>query len=242
MRIIPVLDLKAGHVVHARAGRRQDYQPIQSRLTSSSQPLEIAQAFRAHFGFAEIYVADLDAIAGAPPALTTYVALRSLGFRLSVDAGVSDVAAAESLLESDIDKIVVGLETIAGPEALSVIWSRIDTERLVFSLDLKEGLPLGDRCRWRQPDAWSIATEAIAIGVRQIIVLDLAKVGGYGGTGTEDFCKRLASAHPQVHIAAGGGVRNITDVERLQACGVRAALVASALHDGRLRPEELRTF
>jgi phosphoribosylformimino-5-aminoimidazole carboxamide ribotide isomerase len=241
MRIIPVLDLKAGHVVRARAGRRQDYQPIQSRLTSSSQPLEIAEAFRAHFGFAEIYVADLDAIAGAPPALTTYGALASRGFRLWVDSGLRGVVAAEPLLTAGIDKIVVGLETVAGPVALAEICHGIGTERVVFSLDLKEGLPLGDRRCWRRPDALSIATEAIAIGARQIIVLDLARVGGYGGTGTEDLCKRLTSEYPEVEIVAGGGIRNITDLERLQACGVRVALVASALHDGRLRREELRT-
>src|SRR5437879_5415576 len=150
MRIIPVLDLKAGHVVRACAGRRQDYQPIQSRLAASSQPLEIAEAFRAHFGFAEIYVADLDAIAGAPPALTTYGALASRGFRLWVDAGLRDVVAAEPLLPAGIDKIVVGLETVAGPEALAGICHPIGTERVVFSLDLKEGLPLGDRSEERR--------------------------------------------------------------------------------------------
>src|SRR6266849_1815043 len=156
MRIIPVLDLKAGHVVRARAGRRQDYQPIQSRLTPSSQPQEIAEAFRAQFGFTELYVADLDAIAGTLPALTIHVALRALGFRLWVDAGVRNVTAVEPLLEAGLHKVVVGLETVAGPEALAGICRRIDTDRVVFSLDLKDGLPLGDRCRWQQPDAWSI--------------------------------------------------------------------------------------
>jgi phosphoribosylformimino-5-aminoimidazole carboxamide ribotide isomerase len=234
MRIIPVLDLKGGHVVRARAGRRQDYQPIQSCLTPSSQPLEIAKAFRNHFGFADIYIADLDAIAGAPPALATYASLESLGFQLWVDAGVRDVETVLPLSTANVQKIVVGLETLAGPDALARICERFGPERLVFSLDLKGGQPLGDTAGWRQPDPWSIATEAIAIGVRQVLVLDLAQVGGYAGTGTEDLCQRLASAYPGVEIAAGGGVRNMQDLERLEACGVRAALVASALHDGRL--------
>src|SRR5438094_9072462 len=103
MRIIPVLDLKSGQVVRARAGRREDYQPIESHLTASSLPLDVATAFRDHFGFAELYVADLDAIAGAPPALATYAALRSLGFQLWLDAGVRDVAAVERLLEAGVE-------------------------------------------------------------------------------------------------------------------------------------------
>ena len=239
MRIIPVLDLKAGQVVHARAGRRHEYQPIVSSLTRSSQPVEVAQAFRDHFRLTELYVADLDAIAAAPPALATYGALQSLGFRLWVDAGVRDVASALPLLKAAVDHIVVGLETVAGPEALSGICQQIGAERVVFSLDLKEGVPLGDRSRWRQPGAWSIATEAIATGVRQLIVLDLARVGGQSGTGTEDLCKRLASQYPDVEVVAGGGIRNRTDLQRLHEYGVHAALVASALHDGRLRPEDL---
>src|SRR5262249_30427671 len=131
------------------------------------------------------YVADLDAIAGAPPALTAYAALRALGFRLWVDAGLREVSEVEPLLQAHIDQIVVGLETVAGPEVLAGIRHRVGTERLGFSLDLKDGLPLGDSCRWRGSDAWSIATEAIAVGVRRVIVLDLARVGGYGGTGTQ---------------------------------------------------------
>lgn len=239
MRVIPVLDLKAGQVVRARAGRRRHYLPIKSCLTHSSYPDDIARAFRDHYHLTELYLADLDAIAGAPPALAVYLALHALGFRLWIDAGVRDVADVGPLLGAGIERIVVGLETVAGPETLTAICHRVGTERVVFSLDLKHGEPLGDRSRWRQPDAWSIATEVIAMGVRQVIILDLARVGEYGGTGTVDLSKRLASCHPEVEIVAGGGVRDVLDLQRLGACGVRAALVASALHDGRLRPDDL---
>jgi phosphoribosylformimino-5-aminoimidazole carboxamide ribotide isomerase len=49
----------------------------------------------------------------------------------------------------------------------------------------------------------------------------------------------LAAAHPGVEVCTGGGVRGRADLERLRGCGVRAALVASALHDGALRREDL---
>jgi len=235
MRLIPVLDLKLGHVVHARAGRREEYRPITSRLTPSCHPVDVAKAFRDHYGLTELYLADLDAMNSAPPALATYRTLQALGFRLWVDAGVRDVASVESLLEAEIHQIVLGLETLLGPEPLTDVVHRIGTERAVFSLDLKDGLPLGNPDRWRQPDAFSIATEAIAAGIRRIIVLDLARVGGGDGTGTEHLCTRLASKYPAIEIVAGGGIRGISDLQRLKECGVRAALVASALHDGRLR-------
>jgi uncharacterized protein related to proFAR isomerase len=33
-------------------------------------------------------------------------------------------------------------------------------------------------------------------------------------------------------LIAGGGIRDTRDLKRLEACGVSAALVASALYDG----------
>src|SRR5436190_11036951 len=92
MLILPVLDLKNGQVVRGLAGRRHEYQPIVSRLTASCCPVEVACAFRAHFALTELYVADLDAIEGAPPAVRVYTALRSEGFRVWIDAGVRSVA------------------------------------------------------------------------------------------------------------------------------------------------------
>jgi hypothetical protein len=68
MRIIPVMDLMAGQVVRGIAGRRAEYRPLVSPLCGSSAPLEVARAFRG-LGFSEMYLADLDAIAGATPAI-----------------------------------------------------------------------------------------------------------------------------------------------------------------------------
>ncbi|HXG12729.1 MAG TPA: HisA/HisF-related TIM barrel protein [Gemmataceae bacterium] len=239
MRIIPVLDLKDGLVVRGIAGRRHEYQPVVSRLTTSCRPVDVARAFRDHFGLTELYLADLDAIAGARPALPIYAAVHSLGFRLWVDAGVRDAVQAAELAVAGVANIILGLETVGGPGMLRQVCSDLGRERVIFSLDLKDGAPLGGPA-WQGRDAWSIAGEAVAAGVRRLLVLDLARVGGGGGTGTEELCTRLAAAYPDIELAAGGGVNGIADLERLAQCGVRAVLVASALHDGRLRPEDLK--
>jgi phosphoribosylformimino-5-aminoimidazole carboxamide ribotide isomerase len=100
-------------------------------------------------------------------------------------------------------------------------------------------VPLGDLSAWEAPDGWSIAAQAVAAGVERVIVLDLARVGVGAGTGTEALCARLAATYPHLEIVAGGGVRDGTDLRRLRDRGVSAALIASALHDGRLRREDL---
>jgi len=238
MRIVPVLDLKGGHVVRGVGGRREEYRPVVSRLTSSSAPADVAAAFRDQLGLRELYVADLDAIAGAPPALATYTTLQALGCALWVDAGLSNAGQAEPLLAAGVETIVAGLETLAGPEELARLCEH-HGERVVFSLDLKESRPLGDLSAWEAENAWGVASRAVALGTRRVLILDLSRVGGGEGTGTEELCRRLANEHPGVEVAAGGGVRGPDDLPRLRACGVSAVLVASALHDGRLTHADL---
>jgi phosphoribosylformimino-5-aminoimidazole carboxamide ribotide isomerase len=238
VKVIPVLDLKGGQVVRGVGGRREEYRPLCTSLVASSEPGKVAAAFRERFGLTELYLADLDAIAGGPPALETYAAIRAEGGSVWVDAGIRRATDAFPLARAGVDRIVIGLETINGPAELSAAcrgWG----ERIIFSLDLRAGAPLGDVAAWEQSDPWSIAVESVAAGVCSLLVLDLARVGAGQGTGTEAFCARCAQAFPDLEVIAGGGVRGLADLIRLRDMGVAGALVASALHDGALRPEDL---
>ena len=104
---------------------------------------------------------------------------------------------------------------------------------------MKEGAARGDAASWEGSDAETIAAQTIKRGIRHLIVLDLARVGLGNGIGTENLCRRLATAHPRVEIVAGGGVHDVDDLRRLREAGVGGVLVASALHDGRIRREDL---
>jgi phosphoribosylformimino-5-aminoimidazole carboxamide ribotide isomerase len=238
MRIVPVLDVRDGTVVHAVGGRRSEYRPICSRLTEASDPLRVARALRRDFGLEECYLADLDAIDAAEPAWAIFDALHGDGFRLLVDAGVRRLSQACQLADAGIESIVIGLETVAGPEELAVIARELG-RRVVFSLDLRDGEPMGDRAAWRGWDAEAIAAWAVDQGVSRLLVLDLVRVGVGGGVGTRDLCTRLCAASPEVEISTGGGVRDRGDLVQLSSCGVHAVLVASALHDGRLTRADL---
>ena len=60
--IVPVLDLKGGEVVHARAGERERYLPIRSRLAAGSAPAAVVDGLLSVAPFRRIYIADLDAL------------------------------------------------------------------------------------------------------------------------------------------------------------------------------------
>jgi phosphoribosylformimino-5-aminoimidazole carboxamide ribotide isomerase len=231
MKIIPVLDIRGSIVVHGVGGRRAQYRPIRSTLTSSVQPLDVARAFRDHFGFDELYLADLDAIAGGPPALPVCAALLNESFRLWVDAGVGTRGSTiDELGEAGVQTTIAGLESLGGIEELNELLERHNPMHLVFSLDLKGGQSLAG-ATWRMRDPWSIAGQVIAAGVRRVLVLDLAAVGS-GRVLTAEWCKRLRQSFPDLEISTGGGIRCADDVTRMQEIGVNCVLVASALHSG----------
>lgn len=233
MRVLPVIDLKAGLVVRGVGGNRHEYQPIASRIVSSALPVPVARAYREAFGLHELYLADLDAIAGMEPSWQTYSALENEGFQLWVDAGLA-AGTVERLASLGVPNIVAGLESMPGPDALAELLLLLGPERVVFSLDMKAAQPLGDSAGWSIPDPFEIACHAIRLGIARVIVLDLASVGAGEGVPTLALCKRLQERFPNVQQTSGGGVRDVNDLKLLKQTGVACALVASALHDGRI--------
>lgn len=238
MQVIPVIDLMRGQVVRGVGGRRDEYRPIESRLATDSQPQTVGDAL-AGLGFRTTYVADLDAILGGTPAWATYGQLLDRGLDLWVDAGLSTGDQARALARFAVvgvglSGIIVGLESLSHPDSLAEMCSAVGSSRLIFSLDLKAGALLTRWPAWRALSPLAIATLAIRAGVRRMIVLDLGQVGMGRGVGTEPLCRNLRCLDPELQIIAGGGVRDLADLAALEAAGCDAALVASALHDGRL--------
>jgi phosphoribosylformimino-5-aminoimidazole carboxamide ribotide isomerase len=234
MKVVPVLDLQMGCVVRGVAGRRHEYRP----LTPECHPISVAKAFRDRFGLSELYLADLDAIAGALPSLALCTELHRQGFSLWVDAGVRGMEGTDAFFTIGIEFVVVGLETVAGPAILRQL-CHDHAEQVVFSLDLRDGAPLGRRGAWKRPDARSIAKQAIESGVQRLLLLDVARVGISAGMGTEILAKEFIAAYPDTEISAGGGIRGMDDLRQLKTMGLHAVLVASALHDGRIQRNDL---
>jgi phosphoribosylformimino-5-aminoimidazole carboxamide ribotide isomerase len=241
MRVIPVLDLKAGRAVRAIGGDRDNYRPLETRLHPGPDPLGVARGFRDALGLRELYLADLDAIAGGAPDHALYRAIGSLGIDLWVDAGVRDRSSLPPLLESGVATIVVGLETVRGPAELGEIVAEVGADRLVFSLDLRAGLPLigGNGTAWGTADPFALAGSVVALGVRRLLLLDLARVGKGQGTGTLPLAAGLLEADPDLEIAVGGGIADREEVRALARAGVHAVLIGSALHDGRIVASDL---
>jgi uncharacterized protein related to proFAR isomerase len=112
--LIPVIDLKDGGVVHARAGKRADYRPLETPFGLADDPVAIARALLAVTDSPILYVADLDAIAGTGHHFdlcreldTTFPAVT-----LWIDAGFSNVTDCAFWLPLGAT-LVIGSESLA---------------------------------------------------------------------------------------------------------------------------------
>lgn len=225
MEIIPVLDLKAGIVVHARGGSRSEYLPLRSRLTPSVEPAAVLRALLGLHPFRQVYLADLDAIAGNR--VTHEVPIQELrqgfpGVELWIDRGLHDRAGLREFLDRDLGTPVLGSETLADERVLR----SAEAGEALLSLDYRGGRFLGPPQVEVAHGRWP----------RRVIVMELARVGAGMGPNFE----RLAALRRRVPghaVYAAGGVQDGTDLERLRDMGVTGALVASALHRG--DPERL---
>lgn len=228
MRIVPVVDLKGGIVVHARRGRRDEYAPLRSPLVDGCEPAAVARALCAAVKATTLYVADLDAIAGAPADVDTLAALSAVA-ELWVDAGATSRDRAAALAQAGVTRNVVGTESIAS----GAMDDADAAPARVLSVDLRDGKLISPRAELAGRDAAAAAPLATALGVRELLVIDLARVGSGSGPPLAAVAE-LAAALPGVAIYAGGGVRDDDDLRVLEAAGAAGALVATALHDGRI--------
>lgn len=213
MRLIPVLDLKDGVVVHAQRGQRDSYQPIHSPLCPSADVYAVIDAFLQLHDFTVIYIADLNAITqqGDNQALIYAVLQRYPHITFWLDAGYKspDLAFAD----------VSNYRPVLGSECCSSAQLAV-TNNALLSLDFSaHDEPLGDTQLFTDSTLWS----------EQVIIMTLARVGSDSGADSEKL-RHYQQRYPQTAFIAAGGVRNIADVQQLQAMGINHVLVASALH------------
>jgi len=228
MEVVPVVDLKGGAVVRARAGERASYRPIETPLSATSEPLDVVAGLLALYPFRTLYVADLDAIEGKGNAEAILDRIRQNYPRLSlwVDNGCADRDAAQAFLARfGGASLVLGSESQRDTTLIAAL--RADP-RVILSLDFRADAFVGPPNLLQEPAIWP----------QRLIVMTLAKVGSGEGP---DFSRaaeiQRRASRRAVYLA--GGLRSHDDLVAVTASGAAGILVASALHDGRLTSADL---
>ncbi|MEN9898647.1 MAG: hypothetical protein RLZZ66_2296 [Pseudomonadota bacterium] len=224
MKLIPVIDLKDGIVVHAKFGHRDSYQPIQSVLSNRPDIYSILNGFLRLYAFDTLYIADLNAITrnGDNTALIHQVLHNFPSITFWIDAG--------KILPQVFPQNYM---PILGSEYINkhcATYLAPFNKKFILSLDHGvAGERLGETELWNEPQYWS----------KDVIIMTLARVGSSQGVANKEL-QHFNETYPDKEFIAAGGVRNMNDIALLKKYNVKAVLLASAFHLGAITAEDLK--
>ncbi len=212
MELVLAMDLKQNLVVHGKSGHRETYMPLDWGCSPTADPVGYIRAIRPR----SVYIADLDRIAGNGSHDLLVRQVAALVHRCYVDRGCRGP---DDLLEGYHIANIVGTET--GGSDLSCYHGGL------LSLDIKDGrvIPSG-----RDPAA--VLRQAAGWKFSGCIILNISAVGTETGLDREMLEDLRAAYHRRLFW--GGGVASAEDLARLSDAGFDGAIIATALHRGKI--------
>jgi phosphoribosylformimino-5-aminoimidazole carboxamide ribotide isomerase len=219
-QIIPVIDLMRGQVVHAKFGQRDRYKPIKSRLCDSNNGLDVVAALLKLYPFRTLYIADIDAILGTSShdSLIEKITQNFPNVTIWLDCGNH--------------KSSTKTMPILGSESIVSLKSYLGNKNPhVLSLDFNAHGAMGITELHDSSNYWP----------GELICMTLNAVGSAQGVDALRL-QQLIALNKSSKIYAAGGVRNIEDIQKLASMRLSGALVASALHNGKITHEDIAKF
>ncbi len=231
MRCVPVIDLLGGAVVHAVRGQRERYQPLVTPFAAQATACDVLAGMLNFYPFRSCYIADLAAIRqiGDHDHEIATLVTQHPQLEFWVDAGFGQRTVMPFYAGAGNVRLTIGSESLPDLPAWHAVRARCTGQRQpLLSLDHYQGQLLGPASLAQQSALWPTA----------VVAMNLDHVGS--GLGPDlNLLDRLAAQSPRTQRIAAGGVRDHRDLERLKARGVSAVLLATALHTGAVRREDL---
>jgi phosphoribosylformimino-5-aminoimidazole carboxamide ribotide isomerase len=197
----------------------------------------VARGF-ASTGATWLHVVDLDgAREGAPAQLelvASIVAEVHATTRVEVGGGLRTPEAVAGAIGTGCARVAVGTAALRDPAfALSIV-ARHGPARIAASIDVRDGLALGEG--WRPGSPGVKAADAVsmlaAAGVATFEVTAISRDGLLEGPDLP-LLRSLVTLG-QGRIIASGGIASVDDVIAVQAAGCAGAIVGRALYEGHM--------
>jgi phosphoribosylformimino-5-aminoimidazole carboxamide ribotide isomerase len=235
----PAIDLMGGRVVRLLHGKRE-------AATFYDEPPARAATRFASEGADGIHVVDLDAAFGTGNNRKEIEEILSVsdeaGVAVQVGGGLRSIKAVEDFLErGNGARAVLGSLALLERTALTHLLRKYRS--LVVALDCKSGRPTVRG--WTEDagagDAASVARSLAELGVRSLLVTDVARDGAMTGPNLELLSGVRAVFSGEI-LASGGmrGEEDLAPVDRALEGGPRGAIFGRALHSGATTVARLR--
>ncbi len=240
-KIIPVIDILNSRAVHAKKGERAKYKLLKSSLFQTSNPVEIIHIIKNKFDFDEFYIADLDSIIKQTPNFQILKEVLNISdIEVILDPGIADLKDILQFSKFKIKSLILGLETIKNYEIISHGVQILSQDKIIVSIDMYKGQILSNAKYIKNQKPLRIIKKIESLGIKNIILLDLYRVGQKIGGIPPMYLDILQNFNG--HIFVGGGIKDNSDILKYKENDFSGVLIATALYDGTINIEKLKNF
>ena len=228
--VVPAVDMQDGRVVQLVGGER-------GTGTEYGDPVEAAQRW-VDAGAETLHLVDLDGAFEGERANASAVeaVVEAVDVDVQLGGGIRTAEDACGLLETGVDRVILGTAAVETPEIVGEISDRFPGSVMV-SLDAKGGeVVVSGWTEGTGLDPAEAAARYESEGAGAILFTDVDVEGQLSGIRREPV-ERVVDA-VDIPVVASGGVSTLEDVRTLEATGAAAAVVGTALYEGRFTLEE----
>ena len=230
MKVIPAIDLMGGQVVRLFKG-----DPTQKTIYSDD-PISIAKKWEAE-GADMLHIVDLDATLSLGD---NREIIKKIVSTVSIPVEVAGGLRSESLIlemAQIADRVVIGTLAFKDPELLQKIFSTLGREKIVISVDHKDGyivthgwqtttdVPLIDSMR-----------EFLAVGFSEFLLTNVNKDGTLQGPDLE-FLESACQLNG-ANVISSGGISSVSDIVPVKEKHAWGVILGKALYDGKISISE----
>ncbi len=224
---IPAIDIRGGRCVRLVEG------DFARETRYADDPAEMARHWAAE-GAQRLHVVDLDGARDGIRANTEAIrrVLHAVMIPVQVGGGVRSLETAQSLLAEGAARVVIGTVAAENPEAMSNWVAALGAEQMIVGVDARGGRVATHG--WQQLtdlDVLSFCQVLKGCGVERVLYTDVARDGRLAGPdvqGTQAIARLL-------HVIGSGGVSTVEHLRELAEAGAEAAIIGTALYEGRLK-------
>ncbi|EIW13309.1 Phosphoribosylformimino-5-aminoimidazole carboxamide ribotide isomerase [Lactiplantibacillus pentosus KCA1] len=225
--IFPAIDLRAGQSVRLYQGDFKQATLINPDPVAQAQQINAA-------GLTHLHMVDLDgAKSGQPENYATIAAIRK-AFKGTIElgGGIRTYELATRYLKLGIDRLILGSVALTDPELVKRLLTEFGGERIVIGIDGTDGyVAIKGWLEQSQTKMSTLMKAMTASGARHFIVTDVARDGTMQGPNLGLY-EELQAQVPTANLIASGGIRDLTDVQVLQASGFKDVIIGKALAQG----------
>ena len=225
--VVPAVDVQGGQVVQLVGGKRGTGKRY-------GEPVEAAERW-VGAGARTLHLVDLDGAFEGERANATAIGrvVEAVGedVGVQVGGGIRTPDDARSLLDSGVDRVILGTAAVEEPEVVAEI-SDTHPGSVLVSLDAKDGeVVVSGWTEGTGLDPAEAAARYEDLGAGGILFTDVDVEGRLEGVRTDPVRQVVEAV--SIPVVASGGVATLADVRALKEAGAAAVVVGTALYEGR---------